>query len=52
MEGLKERFPQDLDYRYSLDTTLPIEVGIEEILHTLLANPMIITLLLQPFSLT
>jgi HAE1 family hydrophobic/amphiphilic exporter-1 len=36
MEGLKERFPQDLEYRVSLDTTLPIEAGIEEILHTLL----------------
>ncbi len=36
MQGLKTRFPQDMDYRYSLDTTLPITVGIEEILHTLL----------------
>ena len=27
MEGLGTRFPQDMEYRVSLDTTLPIEVG-------------------------
>ncbi len=36
MEELAPRFPQDMAFTYSLDTTLPIEAGIEEILHTLL----------------
>ncbi|MBE8727550.1 efflux RND transporter permease subunit [Flavobacterium hungaricum] len=32
---LSKRFPQDLKYRVSLDTTLAISAGIEEIIHTL-----------------
>ena len=35
MEDLKSRFPPDLDYSVSLDTTLPVTEGINEILHTL-----------------
>jgi HAE1 family hydrophobic/amphiphilic exporter-1 len=35
MEELKTRFPPDVDYTISLDTTLPITAGIEEIVHTL-----------------
>jgi HAE1 family hydrophobic/amphiphilic exporter-1 len=35
MEELKTRFPQDLDYVVSLDTTLPVTEGMKEILHTL-----------------
>src|SRR6186713_1784442 len=35
MEDLKSRFPPDLDYTISLDTTLPVTEGINEILHTL-----------------
>src|SRR6185369_437879 len=35
MEDLKSRFPPDLDYTVSLDTTLPVTEGINEILHTL-----------------
>jgi HAE1 family hydrophobic/amphiphilic exporter-1 len=35
MKELKERFPDDLDYVISLDTTLPITEGIKEITHTL-----------------
>ena len=35
MEALKARFPDDLDYVVSLDTTLPITEGMTEILHTL-----------------
>jgi HAE1 family hydrophobic/amphiphilic exporter-1 len=35
MEDLKTRFPQDLDYVISLDTTLPITEGMKEISHTL-----------------
>jgi hydrophobic/amphiphilic exporter-1 (mainly G- bacteria), HAE1 family len=49
MEELKDRFPQDIDYRYSLDTTLPIEAGIEEILHTLLEAVLLVILVVFIF---
>jgi multidrug efflux pump len=35
MADLKTRFPADLDYRYSIDTTLPVSEGMKEILITL-----------------
>jgi hydrophobic/amphiphilic exporter-1 (mainly G- bacteria), HAE1 family len=35
MEDLKQRFPQDLDYTVSLDTTLAVSEGIREIVKTL-----------------
>ncbi|MBP1634488.1 MAG: bepE 2 [Acidobacteria bacterium] len=35
MEDLKTRFPRDMDYKISLDTTLPVEEGISEIVSTL-----------------
>src|SRR5205823_1919454 len=35
MEDLKKRFPEDLDYVVSLDTTLAVTAGIEEIVKTL-----------------
>ncbi len=35
MEDLKTRFPRDLEYKVSLDTTLPVSEGITEIVHTL-----------------
>ena len=35
MERLKQRFPEDIDYVVSLDTTRPIEAGIREIVITL-----------------
>ena len=35
MRELKERFPSDLDYRVSLDTTLPVTEGMKEIGGTL-----------------
>src|SRR6187200_1788330 len=35
MEDLKSRFPRDMDYVVSLDTTLPVTEGINEIVHTL-----------------
>jgi HAE1 family hydrophobic/amphiphilic exporter-1 len=35
MADLSERFPQDLQSRYSIDTTLPVSEGIKEILITL-----------------
>src|SRR3954451_11027971 len=36
MDNLKKRFPRDMDYLVSLDTTLPVSEGINEIFHTLL----------------
>jgi HAE1 family hydrophobic/amphiphilic exporter-1 len=35
MEELKSRFPQGLDYKVSMDTTLPITEGMKEIVTTL-----------------
>jgi len=35
MERLKQRFPEDIEYVVSLDTTRPIEAGIREIVITL-----------------
>jgi HAE1 family hydrophobic/amphiphilic exporter-1 len=35
MADLQARFPSDLEYRYSIDTTLPVSEGIKEILITL-----------------
>src|SRR6187402_2070828 len=35
MEDLKSRFPEDLKYDVSLNTTRAVSVGIEEIIHTL-----------------
>ena len=36
MDNLKKRFPRDMEYLISLDTTLPVSEGINEIFHTLL----------------
>src|SRR4029077_3175388 len=36
IEELKGRFPSDLDYQISLDTTLPVTQGIREIVQTLI----------------
>jgi HAE1 family hydrophobic/amphiphilic exporter-1 len=36
MERLKQRFPDDMDYKVSLDTTLAVDEGIQEIVITLL----------------
>src|SRR6201993_2908492 len=36
MEELKSRFPEDLEYRIAMDTTLPITEGMKEIVTTLL----------------
>ncbi|GKS59353.1 multidrug efflux RND transporter permease subunit [Nitrospira sp.] len=35
MQQMKERFPDDMEYVVSLDTTLPVTEGIREIIHTL-----------------
>jgi hydrophobic/amphiphilic exporter-1 (mainly G- bacteria), HAE1 family len=35
MEEMSERFPNDIQYQVSLDTTLAITAGVEDIVHTL-----------------
>src|SRR6202008_815025 len=36
LEDVSKRFPRDMEYLVSLDTTLPVSEGINEIVHTLL----------------
>jgi multidrug efflux pump len=46
---LKERFPADLDYVVSLDTTLPVTEGIREIVETLLQAMALVILVVFLF---
>ncbi|HXT28169.1 MAG TPA: efflux RND transporter permease subunit, partial [Vicinamibacterales bacterium] len=43
------RFPSDLGYQFSLDTTLPVREGINEILHTLLEAVVLVLLVVFIF---
>ena len=49
MKELKERFPADLDYAVSLDTTLPVAEGIHEIVETLLIAIVLVILVVFIF---
>ncbi|HEY2348250.1 MAG TPA: multidrug efflux RND transporter permease subunit [Puia sp.] len=49
MEELKQRFPVDLDYNYSLDTTLAVSAGIDEIMHTLVEALVLVILVVFIF---
>src|SRR6201994_387307 len=49
MEDLKKRFPRDMDYLISLDTTLPVTEGINEIVHTLLEAVVLVILVVFIF---
>src|SRR3989454_1488344 len=49
MEELKKRFPPDLDYAISLDTTAPVTEGIREILITLLETTLLVALVVFLF---
>ncbi len=49
MEELKTRFPPDLEYEVSLDTTLPVTQGIKEIVKTLFAAIVLVTLVVYLF---
>ena len=49
MAELKKRFPSDLDYSISLDTTLPVTEGIREILITLLETTLLVVLVVFLF---
>jgi HAE1 family hydrophobic/amphiphilic exporter-1 len=49
MEEAKTRFPQDLDYKTSLDTTLAVTEGIVEIQHTLFEAMVLVILVVFLF---
>lgn len=49
LEELKTRFPPDLEYEVSLDTTLPITEGIKEITKTLGIAIVLVTLVVYLF---
>jgi HAE1 family hydrophobic/amphiphilic exporter-1 len=49
MEELKTRFPSDLEYEVSLDTTLPVTEGIKEIVKTLFAAIALVILVVYLF---
>ena len=49
MDELKQRFPSDMDYRLSLDTTLAVEEGISEIVTTLLEAVVLVVLVVFIF---
>jgi HAE1 family hydrophobic/amphiphilic exporter-1 len=49
MAGLKSRFPADLDYVISLDTTLPVTEGIREIATTLVEAMVLVILVVFLF---
>jgi hydrophobe/amphiphile efflux-1 (HAE1) family protein len=49
MADLKTRFPRDMDYTISLDTTLPVKEGINEIVHTLFEAVVLVILVVFVF---
>jgi HAE1 family hydrophobic/amphiphilic exporter-1 len=49
MEELSTRFPRDLEYTVSLDTTLPVEEGINEIVHTLIEAVVLVIIVVFVF---
>jgi HAE1 family hydrophobic/amphiphilic exporter-1 len=49
IEDLKTRFPDDLDYSISLDTTIPVYEGINEIIHTLIEAVILVIIVVFIF---
>ena len=49
MEEMKSRFPADLDYVTSLDTTLAVREGINEIVHTLFEALVLVIIVVYIF---
>jgi HAE1 family hydrophobic/amphiphilic exporter-1 len=49
MEQLRQRFPPDLDFAVTLDTTLPVTEGIREIIKTLFEAMILVTLVVFVF---
>jgi HAE1 family hydrophobic/amphiphilic exporter-1 len=46
---LKQRFPEDIDYTISVDTTRPVSAGIQEIQHTLIEAMVLVILVVFLF---
>jgi len=49
MADLSKRFPRDMEYLVSLDTTLPVSEGINEIVHTLLEAVVLVIIVVFVF---
>jgi len=49
LEELRQRFPDDVDYKISLDTTLAVSQGIREIVETLLEAVALVVLVVYIF---
>jgi HAE1 family hydrophobic/amphiphilic exporter-1 len=49
MEGMKQRFPQDMDFVVALDTTKSVSQGIKEIVKTLLIAILLVTIVVYIF---
>ena len=49
LADLKSRFPRDMEYLISLDTTLPVTEGINEIVHTLLEAVVLVIIVVFIF---
>ncbi|HEY4196683.1 MAG TPA: multidrug efflux RND transporter permease subunit, partial [Mucilaginibacter sp.] len=49
MSELQTQFPADLSYKFSLDTTLPVHAGIEEIIITLLEAMLLVIIVVFIF---
>ncbi len=49
LADLKTRFPRDMDYTISLDTTLPVEEGIKEIVSTLFEAVVLVIIVVFVF---
>src|SRR5262252_5970000 len=49
LASAKERFPADMDYDITLDTTLPIKASMDEIVHTLLEAVVLVLIVVYVF---
>ncbi len=49
LEELSKNFPEGMEYQVSLDTTLPVEEGIKEIVHTLVEAVILVILVVFIF---
>ena len=49
LEEMKQSFPADLDYKITIDTTLPVSQGIEEIVETLVIAIVLVLLVVFLF---
>jgi HAE1 family hydrophobic/amphiphilic exporter-1 len=49
MDDLSKRFPRDMEYLVSLDTTLPVSEGINEIVHTLFEAVVLVIIVVFVF---